>query len=143
LVLDSHQIIFSGLAEYTADSMVRVRIYDPYNGFGGNSSICKFVVYSDTSVASSIETRNVTAENKVYPNPFIDKFAIQLNSIVTKNATVQMFDVLGRKIEMNFVRNSKNEINIDADGLLTGMYYLVITDSKTVDILWSHQVIKE
>lgn len=70
--------------------------------------------------------QNKTFENiKIYPNPNNGKFAIQDN--LNSNNNVIIYNLKGEKI---FESNFKNTSTIDISGIVKGMYFVKIINSK-------------
>ncbi len=124
--LDSHKLEFSGLSEYTADSLIRVKIFDPYPSFSGNSSICKFIVYSDPDVTSSTETEYLTDDIRVFPNPSKDYINIKSGNRIQSN--FYLLDMFGVQVLSGKIGN--NEKRIDISELPVGIYILRIEDKS-------------
>jgi hypothetical protein len=80
---------------------------------------------------------------KVYPNPFNKEFTIHSPCIFAERARVQIFDVLGRNHEINDHKYFSNEMVINAENLINGVYYIIITDNNNGEVLLSQKVYKE
>ena len=71
-----------------------------------------------------VETDNYPSL-RVYPNPTSGQLIIEMSDIEHRVSEIQIFDVVGRKIQSKIV-NLKSKITIDISHLPNGMYYLKI-----------------
>ena len=64
----------------------------------------------------------------IYPNPAANNITLVLNTDETfKEATVELFDISGRKISSEKI--AKKLVNIDVSPLVNGMYYITIENN--------------
>jgi hypothetical protein len=142
--LDSHRITFTGLAEHTADGSIKVKIYDPYDGFAGNGSICRVVVFAETPDDNNtgIQASLAAANLQAFPNPFDAQLTVQSTLVDLTDVRMQVVDVLGKQCDVRIQKRTKNELVIRTEGLSSGIYYLNLTDQMNGALLWSEKVIK-
>ncbi len=80
---------------------------------------------------ASISIRNVeiTDPFKAFPNPFIDKLSITINTASDQNATITLTNSSGvvLRIYKRALSVGKNDIEIDSPDLASGFYYLTVT----------------
>lgn len=83
-----------------------------------------FNVSGSSLATSDINAKNVT---KVYPNPVVDAFKIDLGTSIDKSkVTVELFDMVGKKIQsFDYVDQ------YDVSSLPKGVYVLKINDGTT------------
>jgi hypothetical protein len=72
---------------------------------------------------------------RVFPNPFIDNFTIEIDLWEGENVLIEVFDLTGRAIKsvkMNFPASGKQEITFDVSGLPgeSEVFLLKVTYSK-------------
>lgn len=137
--LDSHQVIFNNVAAYTADGTVKVKIYDPYAGFSGNSSITRVEVYSDIDTAFSIEENKY--ELASYPNPFTDEIFISTNGLLAEDLQVQIVDMFGRIYPVQLLESNSNQLIIDSRTFKTGVYFISLIDARG-NVLSRQKIVK-
>ena len=86
---------------------------------------------------------NNTFANKyfsVYPNPFIDSIKIESNEVDFSNATIELYDISGRKLN-NFVISNGNGFSLPIDiNLSKGNYFLKVTSGLKQETI---KIIKE
>ena len=83
-----------------------------------------FKVTAETLSTSDINAKNVT---KVYPNPVVDAFKIDLGTSIDKSkVTVELFDMVGKKIQSFDYADQ-----YDISSLPKGVYVLKINDGTT------------
>ena len=99
----------------------------------------------DTSIDISINSHNATATNvtdlnnisisRVYPDPVVTDFNIDITSRTETNAVIKVIDVLGRTQLLKQVKlvNGPNHLEINMDGIANGGYQLLLqTGSQNV-----------
>lgn len=120
--LDSHRLTFSGLASHTADGKIKVKIYDPYPGFTGNSSICKIIVYSDTPpTPNGVSTDRFASRVSVFPNPTNRSVFIDIRN--PQGASyVRLYSTTGQLLQMQAF-NEASHVQFDIDQP-SGVYFL-------------------
>lgn len=77
---------------------------------------------SPTSVANV--NSNIAKDVNVYPNPMVSELNINLNSLVSGNASVTIYDLNGKAVftQMNQVSAGNNVINLNAENLNNGLF---------------------
>ena len=65
----------------------------------------------------------------VYPNPCGEKLSVSCNQL-SGNTKVEVVDLLGRELEDLKMSRLGNEIQVDVSRLVSGIYFLKITDEK-------------
>lgn len=78
-----------------------------------------------------IEFENISnIKLKVYPNPALDILNIELAEII-ENPIIQIFDIQGKKIQININNSSTNNWSLNTNGLSKGYYILRIQHNNT------------
>ncbi len=87
---------------------------------------------------------NSLLQNKivVFPNPFIDRFTLQYQSLMNERIQLQLIDISGRIIKQQFYQVSKgiNQIYVEAGNLPSGTYLLKLLANGG---LMSENIIKQ
>jgi len=77
------------------------------------------------------------------PNPFSDKTIIPVTLATDANVTVQITDILGRRVATPYnnslLSSGSHDLQINSNGLSAGSYYckIIVTDSGTGNVIWS------
>ena len=84
-----------------------------------------------------IEDNSLSNSVKLYPNPFVNKSTLVINSPKATTITIDCMDMLGRKIANIYQgdipsENFQIEINAQALGLASGNYLLNISSNEEV-----------
>ncbi|MFH1050515.1 MAG: T9SS type A sorting domain-containing protein [bacterium] len=72
---------------------------------------------------------------RIYPNPTFDKINIEYSLNSSENVTLELYDILGNKIETfdyGFVGSGRHYEQIDMKNKPIGMYYLILKTSDKV-----------
>jgi hypothetical protein len=93
----------------------------------GESSICKNLIIEPTVDQDTTNSKSIVS---VYPNIIHDKFNLVINYYLPMDATLILFDELGRVVFYSKVRNGINSYNIDY--LSKGLYYYSCTNEKKI-----------
>jgi thiol-disulfide isomerase/thioredoxin len=95
------------------------------------SPTTKFILQSEKvfSYPTSVSKYDI-AEIKIYPNPVIDIFSVNVNTINEKIDQFIIYDILGNQVLSNYVKGSANKIDISTKGINSGVYYLKIITNK-------------
>jgi hypothetical protein len=74
----------------------------------------------------------IVKDIKIYPNPAIDNFNVNITSAITQSISLKIFDITGRKLKtLNLSLNiGENIIPINSLNLISGNYFLTIIDSQ-------------
>ena len=79
----------------------------------------------------------------IYPNPFNNEITIELSSLREKkersNLSINIYDILGKKIKIAQPKVRNNKFIIDVSGLQKGIYIVEIT---TDDYVYSEKTVK-
>jgi hypothetical protein len=98
----------------------------------------------DFSVGFTLDVDELTLDNsiKVYPNPNNGVFNVELDGKVSENTTLEVFDLMGRKIysEKMDVSNYFAESEVDISFAQKGSYFIKIS---TNDRTYSKQFVKQ
>lgn len=79
------------------------------------------------SISISIETiENELNTFSVFPNPSNSHITIQSNSKISKNSSIQIFDILGKNV---FSQSFKNNEKINTSKLNSGIYFIKIDNT--------------
>lgn len=87
--------------------------------------------------ASTLTVENTSSDNsiEIYPNPFIDKVFIKLNTSQLKKTHIQVFDVFGRQIAPTINYNS-TVIEIDRGNLPSRLYFIKLLNDQQLIGQW-------
>ncbi|WP_346883899.1 T9SS type A sorting domain-containing protein [uncultured Algibacter sp.] len=119
----------------------------PYNVSIGVDACATTAKSSKSSEASSTRKLEIidnlaTSKAKLYPNPFSDNIVIDLNETQkTVNAEVLVYDINGRLVHQNNIKDSKSTINLEDQ--VTGAYFVKVIDAANGEKLIEKQVIKK
>jgi hypothetical protein len=69
----------------------------------------------------------------IYPNPVTSESVITLNIDNAQNIELSVFDLSGKKLNMNslYLQKGANEVSIDSSNLSSGVYKIVISNENT------------
>jgi Secretion system C-terminal sorting domain len=100
-------------------------------------TILPTVCYETCTVCEPLTSMNIIDEESfsVYPNPCKDKLIVNGYSLIGN--TIQVVDVIGRKIIEQEFKHSSNPQIINASNLSKGIYFLIIKNEKQQTV---HQV---
>ncbi|WP_298897545.1 T9SS type A sorting domain-containing protein [uncultured Psychroserpens sp.] len=82
----------------------------------------------------SVDDFSLSNTLNVFPNPAIDIINISNNSSESINASVEMYDLRGRKVYQN-TSNLSNALQINISNFESGMYLINITDTNSKAIV--------
>jgi ligand-binding sensor domain-containing protein len=88
-----------------------------YSPPGGKGIVCL------TNDLNGIET-NSTQDYRIYPNPATSSFKFKSNVVVPHGATVEIYNLFGRKINVVTVPEGQTEIEVDVKGWSHGLYFV-------------------
>ncbi len=123
--------------------------YTDYGARGGDNYYRLVQVdYDGTSTASEIIVANCPAETLgepdvlAFPNPFDDNLTLHFENFGNMQATVEVYDMLGRMVHTQKVNCSQNdyEVVLRLAGLSDGTYNVRIS---TADFVINRKVVKE
>ncbi|MDB5283576.1 MAG: hypothetical protein JWO06_2651, partial [Bacteroidota bacterium] len=123
LVSDKAEVLLylNPVCGYNDANLFKVHMSNTSIGVGGISAAC---LETTQAVATGIE-QSEDASLAIFPNPFKNNFAIQMNGDM-KDATAQLYDETGRRLHQFNLPASQN-FEVDAAGLSAGLYFLSIT----------------
>ena len=73
------------------------------------------------------EIEELEATINVYPNPASDKLNIDLGDSFFSNVNIEMYDIVGKKINSETIESSKNQYQLDLNNCRNGFYLVNIT----------------
>jgi hypothetical protein len=107
----------------------------PANGGGGNEETA-FVAKFSCGPPVPENIRNITDNYslQLHPNPFTTQAIVQYAlPDGSKNATLIIYDIMGRKLNSYALNNTTGEITINANTLSSGVYlYSLVANGKTI-----------
>jgi hypothetical protein len=105
-------INFQGLAAYTGDGSVKIKIMDTLGSFNMDGQISYIKIYSDT-ISSSVGISNEPGDDQlmVYPNPGNGLFTIKTKKQV-KDPYYEIIDIHGKNIRSGFLEATKTIIDL-------------------------------
>ncbi len=97
--------------------------FDCVNGYGSSSNT---LLYNITSTSINENTINSNKFN-VYPNPVKDVFQLSLNSEISTNTKIDLYDLQGKHIQTIYsgVVNTNNAIEVNRDRSISNGMYLI------------------
>ena len=83
-----------------------------------------------SGILTSVNETPVFAEFSIFPNPARDKFEVRTVDFEVKSATIEIYDLNGRKfLEKNISRGTET-VEIDVSSLKSGIYFCKISTEK-------------
>ena len=119
-----------------------------------NLGVVVWVQDVDTKYILQSTEANLTATNisdekdftaNIFPNPASDFIHLKLSSNINNNISIKIFNVLGEQVLNKHLKESqlnKSIISLRTQGLVNGLYNVVITDSKENRIVKKINIIK-
>ncbi|MFK5878804.1 MAG: T9SS type A sorting domain-containing protein [Flavobacteriaceae bacterium] len=83
----------------------------------------------DCAFALSATNETIQSEFSIYPNPVNDILTINLSNSLSSEASIKIYDLLGKLILVEEINNQKNQINISK--LKNGNYFIKIETENT------------
>jgi hypothetical protein len=85
---------------------------------------------------------NLNTATSLFPNPATDQFTISYNATMNSQITIEVYDLLGRKVfeSNNSVVNGSNSINVNCENFATGVYTVKVSNSTENNIKTLHLV---
>ena len=106
-----------------------------WNGTGNNyATTADFgtIVLSENTVGPDVVAglENITSgtKGKVYPAPSINY--VKVNLLGESIISYQVHDKVGREIQVSLLDRSQNELNLNTESLLPGIYYITVVRSS-------------
>lgn len=120
---------FSGHYYPNGISGISVILYT-FDPRGGDTAWI-YVKYDATG--QSIKPNSTSQLYKPYPNPASKEVYVPINVINAKNATIEVYDLLGKKVMVQPVRNNSGIASISVSQLKDGIYFIqLLADGKIV-----------
>lgn len=122
------------LGVYPDTAAISIGLDQSASGIGHPGSI---LTIDDLSFSGSVPAgvNSVTAAQasvSIYPNPFSESATIALDNYFMKNATLEIFDVTGKKVR-TLTDLSGSTMQLDRESLDAGLYLYTISESgKTI-----------
>ena len=88
------------------------------------------------SILLNVDENNINSEINIFPNPTKDYITVVLKNDIQQNITI--CDIKGQELINKKITSKINEIDIS--NLASGIYYIKITNNKTVEV---RKIIKE
>jgi hypothetical protein len=131
------------IAGHTYNVRVRAKVYTTWGNF---SDVCSMAFASVARYADNNETsqldQNKSEESSIesfddakldlniYPNPFNEGFTFQLNKLPMPNASYSIYNSVGQLMYSKTI--STINVNVSADDLAAGVYFLICTNGEEV-----------
>jgi YHYH protein/Secretion system C-terminal sorting domain len=101
------------------------------------------ITESVTEYNGTIDNVAVNIDNTsigVYPNPSSDFIAVQIKGLVTRNITINLFDMSGKLVQTSTINSGSTITYFDTQSLYEGQYVLEFNDgqnrqTKTISVL--------
>jgi len=103
------------------------------NENGITSSIDSFTLsICNLGLVPTLSTEEVTFEEfSIYPNPSIDRFKIRVNTTSTEDISIELFDLLGRRVKQNrFAGQASFSQTINTTELSSGIYLVKVNQGQ-------------
>lgn len=85
---------------------------------------------------------NYTNNCKIYPNPAANRFKIEFDKNIADNFNLKVIDVCGKTlIDNDYQSISNNYISVNSKQLPTGIYFAIIKNNNTNNVLYKEKVI--
>ena len=83
--------------------------------------------------APKLNTQSLRIETSVelYPNPAVDFINISLENSRLKNVEIEMFDIIGNKIDFELEQIASNNYKANVKELKSGYYLVIVKDPVT------------
>ena len=120
-----------GTSTYWREVDTQGNILYEYNyqssGPGGGGNMAKSSIYELDypgliGVVSSVKNQNIQYEMDIYPNPATDKINVLLPSSTTLPVKVEIYDIMGKKV--NSLLTTKKVFTIETDQFEKGIYFV-------------------
>jgi len=113
----ANAIVASGVAQWKTFTQVTTEWETTYNA--------QLFQWECGEIVSGLES--VTADNIiVYPNPVSENLMIAGNQL-NGDIEIEIFDLVGRRLQNSKIKSSANQITIDVKQLHTGIYFYCLT----------------
>ena len=97
-----------------------VQFTSPTNGYlvGNKKTLLKYTEVS--GIGENVEALRLD----IYPNPAEDKFKVQSQKFKVENATIEIYDLNGRKLLEKHFPAGNETMEVDVSGLESGFYFV-------------------
>lgn len=72
---------------------------------------------------------------RVYPNPFTDRFSIEMDSWSGKIVTIEVLNLFGMKVWTGTITPAGSSVSLSVPGLSSGIYFLRIISGGSVSVM--------
>jgi hypothetical protein len=103
-------------------------VYNTNTGLNGSVAQGVQQPYEISDITGIEETKGITLQCTVYPNPTIDFLTLKVENYTTIGLTYQLYDVNGKLIESQKIAG--NEASIVMSNLLPSTYFLKVTENN-------------
>ena len=109
----------------TTNTLLGIHFTSPTNGYavGIGKTLLKY-----TEISGIEETESLRFE--LYPNPAVSAVSLQSAAFSQQSAVVEIYDLNGRKLLEKNIPKGKETIEIDANGLQSGVYYCTLQSGE-------------
>ena len=126
-VEDAYKAFSKLLAYYNQVKLNKMGVEDPH--FIGASTNYGEAIYIG-AFAYIGEQVSIGNNVKIYPNPVEDKLYVELKEFLPKNASILIFDELGKRVYTSRIYGGWN--NYDVSQLSSGFYFISIVDDTPI-----------
>ncbi|HTN16522.1 MAG TPA: M1 family aminopeptidase, partial [Chitinophagaceae bacterium] len=114
------------------DNRYKGEVFTRYIGFEPDSVFVDPAYWLITRDNTVVKTEDVQPEQLnllAYPNPFTDRFTIQIKNFKSNSVEIALYNILGQRVvaERQQLYNGKEFLNIPTGHLATGKYILNVT----------------
>jgi hypothetical protein len=115
--------------------------------FGGCDSLMTNISYNamwrfnpkDGCLINSINDKGILKGISIFPNPFTDKFNIKAEENQNNGASIELYDLQGRKVYSNYYKPRDGIYQMSIENFTPGIYFLFFKNSE---IKTTHKIIK-
>ncbi|MEM6316985.1 MAG: 3-coathanger stack domain-containing protein, partial [Bacteroidota bacterium] len=109
-----------------------------FHAMAGSSFTARIAACTTPSASIAAVTRENNSSNnllsghevKLFPNPVVDNFTVEIDAFESNVASIQIYDVLGKVLRQpttnQTIRKGTQQISVSASGLAAGLYYCQI-----------------
>ena len=81
----------------------------------------------DVLFCTAIQQINVAEDLHIFPNPATDYLAVQSDIFQHGNISISVYDITGKRLPINYYRNSNNQVSVNISSLSAGYYLIQLT----------------